>query len=203
MKKLHLVIVLSLIQIICFSQDNWSLKKDERGVAVYTRRMNNEKYKEIRVKCVFNASVDELLKILQDVNHHKDWVYKTIKSYLLSCKNRDTLVYYSEISVPWPASNRDAVVQLAVARDSLNKNYKIEVKSFPNLIPVKSNIIRVPYSLASYNIIALPNNRISIDYILRVDPGGSLPAWLVNYTATIGPYNTFVKLKEMVEHGRS
>ena len=203
MKKLHLVIVLSLVQIICFSQDNWSLKKDGNGVAVYTRKLNNEKYKEIRVKCVFNASVDELLKILQDVNHHKDWVYKTIKSYMLCWKSRDTLVYYSEISVPWPASNRDAVVQLTVARDSLNKNYKIEVRSFPNLIPVKSNIIRVPYSLASYNIIALPNNRISIDYILRVDPGGSLPAWLVNYTATIGPYNTFVKLKEMVEHGRS
>jgi hypothetical protein len=199
MTRFRLLILLLSGWFTCFAQEEWTLKKNENGIAVYTRRLNSEKYKEIRVICEYNASADQLIKILQDVNNHKDWVYKTTKSYLINRKNKDTLFYYSEISVPWPASNRDAVVQLAFAKDTANKKLSISVRSIPNLLPQKPNIIRVPYSLGLYNVTTLPNNRIKIDYTLSVDPGGSLPAWLVNYTATIGPYNTFLKLKELVE----
>ncbi len=199
MKKNCLLILLLLVQLICFAQEEWTLKKNDNGIAVYTRRLNSEKYKEIRVICEFKASADQLIKILQDVDHHKDWVYKTTKSYLISRKNKDTLYYYSEIALPWPASNRDAVVQLAFAKDTANKNLFISVRSIPNLLPQKPNLIRVPYSLGLYNVITLPNNRIKIDYTLSVNPGGTLPAWLVNYTATIGTYNTLMKLKELVE----
>ncbi len=199
MKTLQLTILLSIIQIICFSQEEWTLKKNENGIEVYTRKLNSEKYKEIRVICEMNGSADQLIKILQDVNHHKDWVYKTTKSYLISRKNKDTLFYYSQIDLPWPASNRDATVELAFAKDTANKKLNIAVRSIPNLLPEKQNIIRVPYSLGLYDVTTLPGNRIKIDYTLSVDPGGTLPAWLVNYTATIGPYKTFMKLKELVE----
>lgn len=199
MERFCFVLFLALIQASCFSQEEWSLKKDKNGIAVYTRKLNNEKYKEIRVVCEFRASTNDLAEVLQDVDHHKDWVYKTIKSYLISRKNRDTLFYYSEISLPWPASNRDATVQLAFAHDAVNNNLAISVRSLPDLLPRKPGLIRVPYSLGLYQVSGLPGNRIKIDYTLRVNPGGSLPAWLVNYTATIGPYNTFVKLKELVE----
>ena len=189
----------TFISIACLAQEKWELKKNENGIAVYTRKLDSEKYKEIRVICEFNANAKDLINILQDVNHHKDWVYKTTKSWLIRRVNEDTLFYYSEISLPWPASNRDAVVQLAVANDTLRKHILITIRSFPDLLPEKPNLVRVPYSLGQYNIISLPDNHIEIDYTLSVSPGGSLPAWLVNYTATIGPYNTFLSLKKLVE----
>jgi len=199
MRRSRLLILLLSFPFISFAQEEWTLKKNENGIAVYTRRLNSEKYKEIKVVCEFNASADQLIKVLQDVNHHKDWVYKTTKSYLISRKKKDTLYYYSEIVLPWPASNRDAVVQLAFAKDTANKKLNIAVRSMPNILPEKPNLIRVPYSLGLYNVTTLPNNRIKIHYTLSVNPGGTLPAWLVNYTATIGPYNTFLKLRELVE----
>jgi hypothetical protein len=199
MERLRLIIVLSLVPAICFAQEKWTLKKNENGIAVYTRKLNSEKFKEIRVVCEFEASADKLIEVLQDVNHHKEWVYKTTESYLISRKNKDTLFYYSKISLPWPASNRDAVVQLSFAKDTVHKILRIAVRSIPNLLPEKPGLIRVPYSLGLYDVTTLPNNRIKIDYTLSINPGGSLPAWLVNYTATIGPYNTFKKLKELVE----
>lgn len=203
MKKISFVILLAFIQLFCYAQKNWELRKDENGIAVYTRKLDNEKYKEIRVLCEFDASADKLIEILQDVNHHKNWVYKTTKSYLISRKNKDTLFYYSEISLPWPASNRDAVVQLSFANDTVNKKLVIAVQSMPNILPEKPDLVRVPYSLGLYDVKTLPNNHIKIDYTLKVNPGGSLPAWLVNYTATIGPYNTFIKLKGLVERKKA
>jgi hypothetical protein len=37
---------------------------------------------------------------------------------------------------------------------------------------------------------------ISIVYTFEVDPGGSLPAWLVNSFADKAPYESFKKLSE-------
>jgi hypothetical protein len=102
MKTFLLLIFVSVIHLICSGQDEWALKKNENGIAVYTRKLNNEKYKEIRVICEFNGRAERLIQILQDVDGHKNWVYKTTKSYLISRKNQDTLFYYSEIDLPWP-----------------------------------------------------------------------------------------------------
>jgi len=200
MARLFLTNFLFLIPLILYAQENWNLAKEKNGISVYTRMLNSERYKQVRVICEFNGPIEKLIKILQDVDNHKNWVYKTPVSYLISKKNADTLYFYSEISLPWPASHRDASVELAVAKDSLNKNAIITVRSFPKLVPYKANIIRVPYSLGLYKLNSLPNNKIKIDYTLSVNPGGTLPAWLVNYTATIGPYQTFVNLKEIVEN---
>ncbi|EHQ30274.1 START domain-containing protein [Mucilaginibacter paludis] len=198
MKKIGVSVLLLISQIICYAQEKWTLRKDENGIAVYSRMLGSEKYKEIRVVCEFDAPAEKLVKVLQNVKDHKNWVYKTIRSYQISRKNKDTLYYYSEIALPWPASNRDATVQLAVATDSLG-TFTITVKSMPNLTPAKPNLVRVPYSVGTYKVNSLPGNRIRVDYTLSVDPGGSIPAWLVNYTATVAPYYTFVKLKALVE----
>jgi len=34
---------------------------------------------------------------------------------------------------------------------------------------------------------------------MRIDPGGSLPVWLVNMAMAEGPYLTFVNLKKQLE----
>jgi hypothetical protein len=34
-----------------------------------------------------------------------------------------------------------------------------------------------------------------VQYELRVDPAGSLPAWLVNMLSSKGPYESFLNLK--------
>jgi hypothetical protein len=188
-----------MMSLCCFAQENWLLRRNENGIAVYSRMLSSDKYKEIRVICEFNTTLEKLLKVLEDVNDHKNWVYKTTQSYLINRKGKDTLYYYSEMAVPWPASNRDAVVQLLVSKDSL-RNTLVAIRSMPTLLPKKPGIVRVPFSLGIYKISILSSKRLKIDYTLSVDPGGAIPAWLVNYTATMAPYNTFINLKGLVEH---
>lgn len=182
----------------CLAQEKWTLTKNEDGIAIYTRRLNNEKFKEIKAVCDFPGSTDRLIKILKNVNRHIDWVYATKRSFLLSQKSPDTLFYYSETELPWPLSNRDLALQLTFSKDKDN-TVSIQAKSMPQLVPRKANIVRVPYSLASWRVTDSGNYRIKIEYTFSVDPGGSLPSWLVNYTATAGPFNTFKKLKAMLE----
>jgi hypothetical protein len=134
------------------------------------------------------------------VNHHKDWVYGTKVSHLIARKTHDTTIYYSEIALPWPVANRDIVVQLSFEQDTIQKILKIQARGIAGILPKKPNLIRVPYSLGLWNVTSLPNKKIKIEYMFSVNPGGALPVWLVNFTATAAPFNTFKKLKKLMEN---
>src|SRR5476649_2241360 len=87
MKKYSFLMFLLIIPSLCVAQEKWELKKNEDGIAVYTRKLNNERYREIKVICEFKATAARLTKILQDVDHHSDWVYNTKDSHLVKRKN--------------------------------------------------------------------------------------------------------------------
>jgi hypothetical protein len=198
MNKYNLIIFLLIMPFFCLAQ-NWELKKNEDGIAVYTRKLNNERYKEIKVLCEFKGTAARLTKILQDVDHHSDWVYNTKESHLVKRKNKDTLTYYSIATLPWPVSNRDFVVQLSFTPDPENKVLKIRAQSVGGLVLDKPGLIRVPYCLGLWTVTTLPANRIKIEYTFSTNPGGAIPAWLVNFTATAGPFNSFKNLKRIME----
>jgi hypothetical protein len=197
-KTLPLLIILVCISFSSHAQDKWQLVKDEDGIKVYTRRLDNEKFKEVKANFELKGSPDQLIAILQNVTHQKDWSFGTKRAYLISRKNRETITYYSEISLPWPLSNRDLVIQLSFKKDTINKILHIQAKSIAGILPDKPSLVRVPYSMATWIVNILPDKKLNVQYTLSTNPGGILPAWLVNYAASVGPYNSFNKLKDVM-----
>ena len=47
-----------------------------------------------------------------------------------------------------------------------------------------------------WTLIPKGNGRVDVSYELIVDPGGWIPAWLVNMTMAVGPYNTILNMRE-------
>lgn len=180
------------------AQDNWELKKNENGIAVYTRGISNEKLKEIRVVCELPGTTAGLISLLQNVSGHPKWVYLAEKAELVKRLSPRSLVYYTTTDMPWPVTNRDLVVEFSYEEIPGTKNITIRAKSVADYLPPKKGYVRVPYSLATWEVVPLPDNKIKVDYVFRVNPGGAIPSWLVNMAAATGPYNTFVKLRELL-----
>ena len=197
--RLVLIFAISWFGTLTLSaQDNWELKKNENGIAVYTRGIANEKLKEIRVICELPGTTAGLLNVLQNVSGHANWVYLTEKATLVKKLSPNALVYYTTTDMPWPVTNRDLVVEFSYNEVPGTKNIAIQAKSATGYVPPKKNYVRVPYSLATWEVVPLADNKIKVDYVFRVNPGGTIPAWLVNMAAATGPYNTFVKLREIL-----
>src|ERR1700677_2896027 len=97
MKKITLILILFMLPCVVLAQEQWDLKKSANGIKVYTRKLDNEKFKEVKGLCEINAPAERLISVLQNVAHHKDWVYQTKISYLVNRKNKDTITYYSEV----------------------------------------------------------------------------------------------------------
>lgn len=197
-KRPVLIAVLISLSFLSRAQDKWQLVRNDDGIKVYTRRLNTEKFKEVRADFQLDASEDQLIGVLKNISHHKDWSYGTKRTFLISRENKDTLIYYSEVALPWPFSNRDLVIQLSFRKDTLNKVLHIQARSIPGVLPHMPNLVRVPFSLAVWDVKVLPNKVLNIQYTLSTDPGGAIPAWLVNFAASTGPYNSFRKLKELI-----
>jgi hypothetical protein len=182
-----------------FCQRNWKLSKQKDGINIYESEVPNSDYKGIKVECTLEGTYDKLIAVLNNVSHLKDWVYNNKTAYILKRISPDEFYYYSETFIPWPMSNRDAVVHLKISKDSLDRFLKITDSGEPNYIPEKSGKVRVPKISISWYVTMPTSKTISIIYIFEAEPGGSLPAWLVNMFADKAPYESFKKLSQILK----
>lgn len=196
-KKLLLIGSLLLSIYASMAQGKWELKKRENGIEVYTRKAASGNLKELRVICELDATKTQLINTLMDIDNYSTWVYSNKKSVILKTENSGKIIYYTQCHMPWPLKDRDLIVELNIdpSPDVLN----VVVKSMPDFMPKNDNYIRVPYSLAKWKVTEGPENKLKVDYTFSVDPGGSIPSWLVNATLPVGPYNSFMKLQEILK----
>ena len=190
-------IVLLLLLTQAYAQD-WEIKKNKDGIKVYTKVNPQSPFDLLKAECEVAVNADVLLQLIFDVSKHKLWVYNTEQSVLIKRNSAYDILYYGETYAPWPVSNRDLVIHLIASRDSLTGIYTINGKSKPDLKPEVEGKIRVPRSEAVWKLVPLGNNKTRVSYSLDIDPGGSIPAWLVNYASVEGPYLSFKSLMSIL-----
>ena len=180
-----------------FAQGKWELRKDDRGIQVFTRNAARGNIKELRVVCELDATRAQLISTLQNIGDYNNWVYSEKKSTILKVITPQNIIYYTQTRLPWPIKDRDLVVELNI--NPTPEALYVQAKSLPDYYPKNSGYIRVPYSLAQWKVTQAPDNKLKVDYTFSVDPGGNIPSWLVNATLTVGPYNSFLKLREVLK----
>lgn len=182
-----------------YGQSNWKLTRDKDGITVYQRPIINSAYKSIKVECTLKGNYNKLFAIITDVNHYRDWVYNNKTASFLKTVSPSEFYYYSETFLPWPMSNRDAVMHTTITRDSLDRFLKITSINDSGLVAEKSGKVRVHYSNINWYVTMPSAQSMHIVYTFEADPGGSIPAWIVNSFADRGPYESFKKLGELLK----
>jgi len=176
-------------------QYNWVLKKDKEGIKVSSRHSDRSKFNDIKVEMDLPGNIYQLLNILMDVDKYSQWSYSVSKSELIKKLSPIKLVYHLEVTAPWPVTDRDLYATFEVKIDSVTRSIKILAAGDSNYRPVNKNFIRIPHSKAIWDIQTVSNKMIHIVYILEIDPGGSVPAWIMNMFGTKAPFITFQNLK--------
>ncbi|MEQ1624277.1 MAG: START domain-containing protein [Sediminibacterium sp.] len=205
--KLYPIVFTSIVFtcLLSFSVDaqtQWNLKKDKDGIAVYTAKLEDSKFKSIRVVCEFEASLSELVAILMKPNLQPEWVLATKQASLVKQISSARLFYYAEAALPWPMSNRDMVIDLSMSQHPTSKLLTIHANTIDNILPIKEGKQRVPISQATWLVQPLSNNKISIDYQIKIDPGGGIPPWMVNLFISKAPFESFKNLSKLLSDKR-
>jgi hypothetical protein len=181
------------------AQNDWILSTDKEGIKIYTSIPPDSKIKAVRVECDLNATVSQLVAVVMDVNTAPDWVYHVKSAKLVKQVSPAELYYYSEVSLPWPVENRDFVAHLTASQNPDTKVVTIDGPAVPGFVPIKKGIVRIDHSFGKWIITPIGTDQVHVEYSIHVDPGGSLPAWLVNIFATDAPLQIFRNLKTQLQ----
>lgn len=194
--SLNILFLLLAINYDVYSQENWILKKEIEGIKVYTRHSEVSKFNEVKAEFSIKSSASIFTSIILDVDKFADWVYGTKSAMLVKKISDEELIYYSEFKAPWPVSNRDFYSNLKVHQDTIKKMITIESKSIPDYDATKKGIVRIPFSTTNWTIKIIDNETLKVVYRLSIDPGGKIPAWVVNLFSANGPAESFIKLRK-------
>jgi START domain len=181
------------------AQKSWELKKDQEGIKVFSKPSDNSRFNELKVEMTLPAKLSSIAALVLDIDNYPNWSFNTEKSYVLKKISPSELYFYTLIHSPWPASNRDLAVHLRLTQDETSKVLSIRAECVPNYIPPKKDIIRVPLSIEQWTVTPLPGDKARIEYELKLDPGASVPPWLINLFSTKGPYETFTHLRQQIQ----
>jgi len=196
MKKILIIALLFVFKLSpLLAQSDWKLSTEKEGIKVYTCQVPNSKVKAIKVDAGFNATASQFVALIMDVNSAPEWVYHVKSSAVVKQVSASELYYYTEVNLPWPSTNRDFVVHLTVSQNPDTKVVTIDGPAVQGLVPVKKGIVRVTDSNGKWTITPVGADELKVEYTIHVDPGGSLPSWLVNMFATQGPVKIFEGIK--------
>jgi hypothetical protein len=198
MKFLPLFLFLFALHNSIQAQDSWELKKEKEGIKVYTRNSLNSSFKDIRVEADLQGTIGAIRALLVDFEKYPRWAYATKNSEMVMQINRNQFIYYLEVSAPWPVTNRYLYANISVVHDSLRHNLKVISESINDYQPSVEKLVRVARSKGVWNVTTLSDKMIHIEYLLEADPGGSVPAWVLNLFATKAPMATFEELKNIL-----
>ena len=195
--KPQICIIAILLTLLSFSQENWKLKENKDNVQVFTKDVVNSKIKQYRAITTVDQSLEKVVNTILDADKIKEWNYKTTESYLIK-KESDSIHYiYMYNDLPWPVLNRDFISKLTVTSIS-EKSIKIIIEPGDNsLVPEKDGVIRMS-EFKGYWLIESLNGKTKITQEIYGNPEGNLPSFFVNSTLVAAPYNTFLKLREIL-----
>lgn len=194
-KVIPVSLVLIFLSVQVLAQGTWKFHSEKEGIKVYTSEVAGSKIKALKVECNFQATLPHLVAVLMDVKNATEWVYKTKSVTLLKQVSPSELYYHSEVSMPWPIANRDFVAHLTVTQNPETKVVTIDGPVVPGYVAKKKDVIRIEKSTGKWLLIPINDHETKIEYTLQVDPGGDIPAWLVNLFASEGPVQSFKGLK--------
>ena len=193
-----LLCFLSSISLEATGQAQWTLKTNEDGIQLYTKSVPGSPYKALKTVCTLQTSLSAVAAVLMDAGNSKEWVYGTSYSRLLKQESPTVTYFYAEMGMPWPVTNRDFIVKISLTQDPTSKVITVLAENQPDYIPEKKKLVRIRNSSGKWQVTPLSNRQVRVEYQLYVDPGGSVPATLVNLFSGKGPLESFRNLRKMV-----
>ena len=180
------------------SGTSWQLVKEGKGIQVYTASAGSSGRKYIKATATLTGSLSRVQAVFRDIARQKTWVYGTKHAYLIQKTDDNHLLYYNETALPWPASNRDAAIRMTLAEDPARRMLAITQEGEPKAVPPHKGIVRVTHLNGNWTFREDGKGQLQVTYYLDIDPGGSLPNWIVNLFVAKGPYETLIQLRDLV-----
>lgn len=193
MLKLNAVLVSALL--LSSYGGPWTITKDKDLIKTYIGVGDENGLKPTRSEMIVNASPSKVLKVIQDIPNYTEWIPYCEETKVLDRLNDSTFHYYQFMDMPL-VKNRDLIVK--VRTSSITDGYRINMTVAPEHIPLDEDAVRIAVFSAQYEITQMEGGKTKISMENKVDPGGFIPTFALNWASRSQPFETFSNLKEQI-----
>jgi len=176
-----LIVAGALVAPAAFARD-WEKVSDKDGVLVERRAVPGLRVSAIRVTARSTLAPGAVFETIWKQQEHLEFV-PYLKQLRILSDTGDERVAYEQLALPF-VRDRDYTVRLRKHVDPEVDRYEILIESANDAgPPPDGGYVRVTNIRGSWTVEAGPDGKGSIvRYELQSDPGGIIPAWLVDRT---------------------
>ena len=178
----------------------WKLKNKKENITIYTRDVPDSNLKELKMSSNAKTSLAGFVALITEIETNPDWINGNFSVKKLEQKGSERQYNRTTIDFPFPVSDRDLIGFASVSQNPNNKSVTIRSVAVPDAYPEQDGYVRIPMFLSRWELTPKDNGEVAINYFLRSDPGGRIPAWVTNMLLDVGPLRTFKAiLKQLPE----
>ncbi len=179
------------------NKEGWKLRKEENGVAVYSKPQEGSDYDLIRATAHFPVDRERLLPLIMNPAKVPEWNSICTKAEWLKQESAFSGQVYYQYEMPWPLKDRDLIMARSVRSEG---NITFIIGEVVNSDAKRNkHHIRVEQSSEYWELVELEDNTTQVSMTAFMDPAGPIPASLVNSLSTNKPIEALSKLREMTE----
>lgn len=176
----------------------WRLQSSGGGVDLYGASIRDSGVVPLKATLTIPGTIEEVSLVLEDMGRREQWIGNRTESHLLERKNDYDRSEYVHVDLPWPVSDRTALLHAWVTVSDDGKCATITGESVES--PQADKLprqVRARIHTSTFQMTQLPG-RVNIVVLAFVDPGGWMPKWLVSRFTSHVARSTFVGLRQQV-----
>ena len=174
----------------------WEETLSKDGVVVYTREVDYSPIREFLAEATMKGTIEGFREILSDPDIQPKWLPNCMETRLVASSGPDEIVYHMMLKVPFPFENRDLVQRLVMQQTG--GELEVKIINAKDEVPEQKNFVRMPEIGGSWRVKEIPGGNIRVQFQYFADPGGKIPAWLINSFVVKSPYKTLTNLRKIL-----
>ena len=182
------------------ADDGWQVHETSDGLILATRPVSYSAIDEVRAAATFELPLEAILAVLADVEHYPENMPPTSLARRLKGAGHDAW-FYMEIK-PGVVSRRYYCTHSRVTRLPASV-VKVEWSPANDLCPEKQDgMVRMEDNAGAWTLTPSGDGHTRVVYEAHVDPGGAIPASLVNWGTPAAINDLFNALRHAAERGQ-
>lgn len=172
---------------------------EAEGISLFKRQSEGQELPDFRGEVTINAPAFQIVRVLEDVQHHTEWMFRCAESVELKRFDDERVLLYNRTDSPWPIWDRDVIVETHKEEAADGRTITLSFRNTDSkLRPVPEKVVRMPRLVGFYRLERLEGGATKLSYQVTADPGGSVPRWIAERVARDLPYQTLSRLRRRV-----
>lgn len=192
---------ISLIFIVLFfsaplfaSEEAWQLKKNEDGIKVYTRAVENFPTLEFKGTMTVDVQRNKVVSFYENEALYPEWFYQCASAQVLETRSETEKLIYYVMRMPWPVSDRDSVYKRVKSVEP-GGDIVFRLSAEPESYARQKGKVRVSYLKIEWRFKALSDGKTDVSFQQHSSADGYIPATIVNKLSVNMPLRTFQKMR--------